>query len=152
VDVHQHWLMVGLAPDLVNTALSTGHPIHFGPGDTIFHEGDPADGLYLTLGGNVSLTANGPHGETFLAAVRPNEVLGELGVLAGGPRAATAQALSVCSLYFIPTEPFLDLLERSNPVCIRLLGLLALRLRGARMGLVELRLANVREEKPTAPL
>lgn len=143
--VSEHWLLAGIAPELVEPAISVGRSMHCAPGEIIFREGDQGDGLYLTIAGNVSVTARGPHGDAFLALVQPNEVLGELSVLDGGPRSGTAQAVTVCALYFIPTEPFVDLLERSTLVCMRLLGLLAQRLRGADIGLlVELRPANPR--------
>lgn len=150
--VWEHWLLTGLPNELVETAVNAGRSIRYAPGDFIFREGDVADGLYLTVAGNVSITAKGHHGETFLVLVRSNEVLGELSVLDGGPRSGTAQAMSICSLFFIPTDPFLDLLERSSLVCMRLLGLLAQRLRGADVGLVELRPANVASEDVGAPL
>lgn len=77
-------------------------------------------------------------GDTFIGNVRANEVVGEMGVLDGEPRSGTAITMSVCAAYFLPTEPFLDLLEVSTVVCMRLLALLAQRLRATNARLNDL--------------
>jgi CRP-like cAMP-binding protein len=101
-------------------------------------EGGGPDGIYLVLDGAVQVTATNGQGETFLGSVRSNEVLGELGVLDGEPRSGTATALSPTVAYFIPTEPFLRLLEQSSLVSNRLLILLSGRLRVVNYRLMEL--------------
>lgn len=135
---HDHWLFAGISPEQVQPVLDAGHEARYLPGDVIFREGDPADGLYLITAGSLRVTATGASGETFLAVVKANEVLGEMGVLDGQARSATATALSMCAAYFLPTEAFLDLLEGSTAVCLRLLAILTLRLRVANGRLGEL--------------
>jgi CRP-like cAMP-binding protein len=80
----------------------------------------------------------GEGGETFLATVRANEVLGEMGVLDGEHRSGTATALTLCAAYYLPAESFLDLLEQSSLASMRLLALLCQRLRKTNGRLVEL--------------
>lgn len=146
-----HWLLVGVPLEYLQPVLDAGHEVAYFPGEVIFHEGDPADGLYLITAGAVRVTATGDSGETFLAVVKANEVLGEMGVLDGEPRSGTAGALTLCRGYFLPTEPFLDLLERSTAVCMRLLAILTTRLRIANGRLGELpAIAAVRPEEAAA--
>jgi CRP/FNR family transcriptional regulator, cyclic AMP receptor protein len=133
-----HWLLQGADPADVDFLLGSGNEVRFEPGQVVFNEGDETDGLYLITGGTVRLTATGANGETVIALVHPGEVLGELGVLDGLPRSARAAAVGVCTAHFIAAEAFLDVLERSNPLCIRMMALLTRRLRHANGRLGEL--------------
>ena len=136
--VREHWLVANVPPTLLDPALDAGQEQRFAAGDVILHEGDEAAGLYLILDGNVQVTATNEKGEAFLTQVRANEVLGEMGVLDGEPRSATATAATPVVAYFIPAEPFLRLLEQSSLVSNRLLILLSGRLRVANRHLMEL--------------
>ena len=57
------------------------------------------------------------------------QCFGEMGVIDGEPRSATAVAATLAICYFVPEAPFLDLLERVPLVSLRLLTLLCQRLR-----------------------
>jgi len=80
----------------------------------------------------------GEDGATFLAVVKMNEVLGEMGVLDGERRSGTRDFHQYVHGLLYPSDPLLDLLETSSPVCMRLLALLTQRLRRANGRLGEL--------------
>jgi CRP-like cAMP-binding protein len=65
-------------------------------------------------------------------------VIGEIGVLDGEPRSGTARAVGICAAHFIPEQPFLDLLERSPLMCMRMLAILSKRMRRNNSRLAEL--------------
>ena len=134
----EHWLFAGVNRDVLRPALESGEEVRFLPGEVIFREGDEPDGLYLVTAGAARVVATGEAGETFLAIVKSNDVLGEMGVLDGDKRSGTATSINICVAYFIPSDPFLDLLEASSAVCMRLLALLTQRLRVANGRLGEL--------------
>lgn len=134
----EHWLLAGTPAEESQALLAAGHETRYLPGEVIFREGEPSDGLYLVTAGSVRVTATGSRGEALLAVIKANEVLGEMGVLDGRPRSATASALSVCAIYFLPAEPFLDLIERSNSLAMRLIAVLTERVRRANDRLVEM--------------
>ena len=67
--------------------------------------------------------------ETILSVAHPDDIFGEMGVLDGQPRSATATANSLCAAYFLPAEPFVDALQMSNLVCMKMLAHLTKRLR-----------------------
>lgn len=133
-----HWLFAGISEDILRPVLAVGRAERFLPGDVIFDEGDESDGLYLVLAGVVRVTARGANDETFLGVVRAGETLGEMGLLDGEPRSGSARALTMCATYFVPMEPFLDLLEGSTQVCMRLLALVVQRLRSMNSRISEL--------------
>jgi CRP/FNR family transcriptional regulator, cyclic AMP receptor protein len=135
---HQHWLLEGVSLDNLKPLLASGAESRYLPGDVIFREGEAAEGLYLVLAGTVRVSATSNKGQTVLASAHQNDVIGEMGVLDGQQRSATAVAVAISVLYYLPTEPFLDLLERNTAVCMRLLAVLTSRLRAADARLAEL--------------
>ena len=71
----------------------------FRRGEVIFHAGDPGDALFIILTGEVKIALPSDEGdEAILATLHEGDVFGELAVLDGAPRSATATAL-------VPTEP-----------------------------------------------
>ena len=147
----KHWLLQGVDSKDVDFLLSNGRDVRFEPGQIVFREGDQTDGLYLITAGNVRLTATGPNGEMVIALVHAGEVLGELGVLDGQPRSAQATAAGICTAIFISAEPFLDALERSNPLCMRMMALLTRRLRYANGRLGEIAPNSALSNEELAP-
>jgi CRP-like cAMP-binding protein/uncharacterized protein YozE (UPF0346 family) len=127
--VLRHWLLAGVPADDLGMVVSTAREVRFLPGDVIFREGDEPDGLYLVTGGAARVTASDDRGGTLYATVGADDLLGEMGVLDGQPRSATATAAKLCTAYFVPAESFLDTLERSPGLCGRLLAFMAVRLR-----------------------
>lgn len=128
---YEHWILEGVPTELLKPVLKAGYEIRFAAGEMPFLEGEASDGLYLILKGTLELTAKGEDGEGVIAEAGPNDVIGDMGVLDGTHRSATARATSMCLAYFLPEEEFLDLLEGSALVCMRLLVLLSHRLRSA---------------------
>lgn len=99
-------------------------------GQFVFHEGDPGDALFVVAEGVVKLVVTSDEGdEMVLAAVRPPEILGELAVVDGGPRAASAQALRPARLLAISRPDFREVLRARPVVAEALLRLLGDRLR-----------------------
>ncbi len=138
IQLQAHWLFAGVPPEDLAPVLATARVVRYLPGEEIFAEGDDADGLYIVATGSVRVAARGDNGEILLTVVSASNILGEMGVLDGQPRSGTATAVNLCVLYFLPAEPFLDLLEKSTLVTMRLLVLLTERLRRANGRLLEL--------------
>ena len=68
----------------------------------------------------------------------PGDYFGEISMIDGQPRSATGTAVGLCAAYFLPAEPFLDALEGSTLVCMKLLAHVTERLRRANGRLSEL--------------
>ncbi|MFI5568575.1 Crp/Fnr family transcriptional regulator [Streptomyces sp. NPDC051740] len=67
----------------------------FEPGDTIFRQSDNADRAALIISGKCRVLWHGAHDRTtYLATRRGGELIGEMGLLDGGPRNATVMALT----------------------------------------------------------
>lgn len=79
----------------------------FRPGEVIFARGDAAQCMYVVAEGEVDLTIGDRHLETLRAA----DVFGELALITGEPRSATARARTACRLVEIP--------KRASPIWSR---------------------------------
>ncbi len=96
----------------------------------LFHKGDEGSQVYVIARGRLRVAATSPEGEDVLFTILdPGEVCGDLALLAGGQRTATATALEECELLGIDRRDFLQLLRGRPEMAIRLLEVMAERVR-----------------------
>jgi CRP-like cAMP-binding protein len=82
--------------------------------EVIFNQGDPGDGLYIVLHGRVRIATTDSFGrERVLAFYGPGEFFGDMAVLTGAPRSATATASSDARLLQLRKDDF-DVLVATN--------------------------------------
>ena len=85
----------------------------FRRGQVVFTRSDPGDTVIVVVSGRLKVTARSADGgELTLAIIQPGDVLGELGVVDGGPRSADAETLEDCQLLLIPREAVRDVCAR----------------------------------------
>lgn len=83
----------------------------FRRGEVVFHVGDPGDALFLISSGSVKITLPSETGEeAILATLQPGEVFGELSLLDGAPRSATAVALEPTETIVLQRDRFRHLM------------------------------------------
>ncbi|MBI4027757.1 MAG: cyclic nucleotide-binding domain-containing protein [Verrucomicrobia bacterium] len=82
------------------------------PDQTIlFEEGQPSDGIYMVLEGDLQLSKrSGGDRQVMIAMVHPGDYFGELGVLDGSARSARATAKGTVRVAKIPGEVLLKVL------------------------------------------
>ena len=101
-------------------------------GETLFHEGDAGDKLYLVTEGKVKLGRTSTDGrENLLAVLGPGQMFGELSLFDPGPRSATVTAVTDGELLSLSHEDLQRWLEGRPGVARGLLVQLASRLRRA---------------------
>jgi CRP/FNR family transcriptional regulator, cyclic AMP receptor protein len=106
-------------------------------GEIIFSQGDPGDALFAVVTGKIRISAGGADGrEIFLNIMEPGDTFGEIALLDGGTRTATATTTTPSELVSIRREHFNGLLQREPGVALELLRLCGERLRWT-SGLVE---------------
>jgi CRP-like cAMP-binding protein len=102
----------------------------FRRGEVIFHQGDPGDSLHIVAAGSVKILLPSAEGdEAIIATLRPGDFFGELALLDGAPRSATAAALDQSETLVLPRDTFLGLLNTSPGLRDALLAGLAHELR-----------------------
>jgi CRP-like cAMP-binding protein/phosphoribosyl 1,2-cyclic phosphodiesterase len=109
--------------------LNRAQVARFSSGEVLFKEGDPAGGLYVVRTGRVRLSVRENGREMVLGTAEPGDALGELAALDGGPRTATARAMCATAVDYVPREVFTASLDSAPAATVRLLRLMAKRLR-----------------------
>ncbi len=106
-------------------------------GEIVFSQGDPGDALFAVVTGKIRISAGTSDGrEISLNIMEPGDTFGEIALLDGGTRTATATASVPTELVSIRRDHFIALVEREPRVALELLRLCGERLRWT-SGLVE---------------
>ncbi|MCA9558534.1 MAG: cyclic nucleotide-binding domain-containing protein [Myxococcales bacterium] len=109
--------MFAPAPRPVLRALAeAGRMAHLPAGAVVCREGEPSDCMFLVLEGEVRVSREDAGHAVELARLAPGELLGELGVLDGAPRSATAVCVTACALFELPKAEFMARLASSGSV------------------------------------
>lgn len=102
----------------------------FEEGAVVFMRGDPGDSLCGVVTGRVRISASRPGGkEVFLNIIGPGDSFGEIALLDGQPRTATATAMARTELILFRREQFLPLLGTEPQLAAHLIQLLCRRVR-----------------------
>jgi CRP/FNR family transcriptional regulator, cyclic AMP receptor protein len=95
-------------------------------GETLFSTGEPGEALYLVRTGQVELFIKDTAGQKIVLSVAdPGDLFGELALLDGGARSATAVALADSELLELSRDHLLPLFQASPDVALRFLGAMA---------------------------
>ena len=80
--------------------------------ESLFHQGDPGDSLYIIVTGEIRIHIEGDQ----LNRLSDGAVVGELAVLDGEPRSASATAVDETILLKISQESFYEILDSRKEV------------------------------------
>lgn len=89
------------------------------PGEYLFREGEPAEGVCLVQEGEVEIVKNSGGYERVLATFGGGDFFGEVAVLDSGPRSSDARARTPVSVAWIPAGDLLTVLM-NEPVTLTL--------------------------------
>ena len=119
-----------LAPPELQALRQAAQERRYAPEQEIFKEGDTGDGVYVVKDGEVEISGLVGHNvrHTF-SRVKPGEIFGEMAVLENKPRSASAVAAVETTIYFIPRDAMLKLVETSPLLALGLLREISNRLR-----------------------
>lgn len=91
--------------EIFQLLLTRGHEQSIPSGTVILREGTAGDCMFALKSGIVELTAR----DQLLDILEPGAVFGEMSLLDGKPRSATAKATTNCSIVMIDDKAFMDL-------------------------------------------
>ncbi|HEY1534626.1 MAG TPA: Crp/Fnr family transcriptional regulator [Polyangiaceae bacterium] len=98
--------------------------------EVVVSQGEPARALFAIVRGRLKVVSCGPDGrDTLLGIMSDGEVFGEVALLDGGVRSATCTTLEPGELLLIERDQFRKLLQESPAISLKLLEVLARRLR-----------------------
>lgn len=85
----------------------------FHRGQVVFTRSDPSDSVIVVISGRIKVVVRSADGgELTLTILRAGSMLGELGIIDGGPRSADAETVEECQLLLIPREMIRDICAR----------------------------------------
>ena len=103
----------------------------FKAGEVLFEEGQPGDFMYVVQSGEIEIRRTVGEGERVLAVLPAGEFFGEMAILNGRPRSATAIVRSDARLLVIEGKTFEAMLRARPEIALRMIKALATRLEHA---------------------
>jgi len=112
----------------------------------VFCQGECGDELFLLLSGTVRIVLEGLDGrEVTLALFSQGQFFGDMALLDGGPRSASAIAVDDCELLVLQQSYFFEFLVSSPKSLRRLVTFLSVRLRRSNQKLLDVSLLTLRQ-------
>jgi CRP/FNR family cyclic AMP-dependent transcriptional regulator len=129
-------LFAGLEEGELERFSQVAVPRSFPAGTRVFHEGDSSDACYIVREGSFRVTREHSDGRAItLATLGPGEIFGELAMLDGDTRSASAESITDGTLLALPANDVRSLLGRNPEIALKLVAGLVRRLRAANMRL-----------------
>lgn len=108
----------------------SAHTVRYAAGQMVFESGDESDCCYVVVEGRVRIVRFSEEGdEITLGYIDRGEIFGEMSVLDGGARSASAYAHSAATLGVIPGARLRAFLEDNPRLTVELFSLVCRRLR-----------------------
>ncbi|HLZ75697.1 cyclic nucleotide-binding domain-containing protein [Phenylobacterium sp.] len=97
----------GIGPDLIEALRASLTAFAVEPGELLFRQNDPADGMHVIAQGRIRVQGRTlADGLVQLAEVGPGDIVGEFSLIDLGRRSATAEAVEATSGHFLAREQF----------------------------------------------
>jgi CRP-like cAMP-binding protein len=122
-------LFQGLNGKHLRSISEKGRRVSFETGEKIVRKGEPGDGLYLILEGDVEVRS----GNRVLATIGKNNFFGEIALLDKKPRSADIVAVSPTTCFLITANSFERTIQKEPKIVFGIMKELSRRLRGADM-------------------
>jgi CRP-like cAMP-binding protein len=97
----------------------------FAAGEVIFNEGESANSMFVILEGTVEISTK----NTVINTLDGGELLGEMALVDGTPRSASAVAKTECKLVQIDERRFLYMVQETPFFSLQVMRVIAKRLR-----------------------
>ena len=134
VDLAPHFgestMFSGVSPETVHLIFKPAIRLRFEAGEIVFFQDDLGDALYMVEDGSIEISVMTSEGKKLsLNIMESKDVFGEIAVLDGGPRTATATALEPSSLLTVKQQDVVKLMRENSTVANDLIVMLCGRLR-----------------------
>jgi CRP-like cAMP-binding protein len=124
-------LFARLDEPTLDALVAAMRPRRFRRGEVVFHVGDPGDALFVVTRGAIKIKVEPDDGSepAILTTIEPGGFFGELALLDGAPRSATAQTLGPTEVQVLRRDTFDALLDQEPALRRALLTALAQEIR-----------------------
>jgi diguanylate cyclase (GGDEF)-like protein len=124
-----------LSPEEIERVAEHLSTVELAAGETLFHEGDQGNDLYILAKGAAEVSISLPDGGTHeIARFQPGDFFGEMSIFDDAPRSASCTALEKSTLYDLSRDAFSDVIAQAPRIALklmyRMLNITTQRLRG----------------------
>jgi len=105
--------------------------LEYDPGDVLFREGEIGEVMYVVQSGAIRISKFVGGQDKLLAVLGPGEFFGEMAILNGKPRTATATVLDRTRCLVIDPRTLEEMVAKNSEIALRLIKKLAKRLDSA---------------------
>ncbi|MBI4233613.1 MAG: cyclic nucleotide-binding domain-containing protein [Chloroflexi bacterium] len=138
LSLEKNSLFSGLTPRELGELAAHLIPQEFSEGAILFREGEPGDHLYIVESGVIGIYLGPQEGQpTQIGTVGSGGCVGEMSILTGEPRSATARALTPLKLLSMSGQDFLVLTRASPTVLLNANRILSQRLHQTNKAVVQ---------------
>ena len=102
--------------------------VTFKPGQSVVQQGDPGDAAYIIMEGSADVSVDTPNGPLTVAAMKKNDIVGDIAILIDVPRTATVTATSELVTLKLTKELFYQLVTDFPEIGVEIMRVLATRL------------------------
>jgi CRP-like cAMP-binding protein len=123
-------------PDLIRTLETRATPLNCEADCVLFHQDEPAIGVYILHRGGATLTMTGNDGQPiFSVEAMPGSLLGLPALIGDKPYSLTAFARKGAQASFVSSADFFALVQADPQLSLKMLQVLAAEVRTARQAL-----------------
>lgn len=116
---------------MANQSLADKFGVRLREGTTVFRQGDPGGSMYVIRTGKVRVLKESHGRQRVVTTLGPGDFFGEMAVVTGRPRSATAEVVEEAELLKVPADKLQEMVTGAGEVAIRLIRHLAERLDNA---------------------
>jgi len=113
----------------LSPVVDTSKAIKLNDGDIVFRKGDPGDSMYIVLDGKIRIYQEEEGSRYVQAQFGRGNFFGEMALVSGQPRVATAVAAAPSVLLPVGKEAFLEKIRTDPAVALHTIQILIVRLR-----------------------
>src|SRR5262249_10259560 len=126
----KHFLLREADAKTLDHLVASSVVVSYGNRQRIFDKGDDGDRLLGVLAGQVRIYVMSSEGrELIMNVIMPGELFGEISLIDGKPRSASAVAIGSTDLMHIKRQDFLALLRSNHDLCLKFMNVLCERVR-----------------------
>ncbi len=116
---------------MADRSLADRFGVRLSGGTTVFRQGDPGGSMYVIRAGKVRVLKESHGRRRVVTTLGPGDFFGEMAVVTGQPRSATAEVVEEAELLKVPADKLQEMIAGTGEIAIRLIRHLAERLENA---------------------
>jgi len=116
---------------MADQSLADRFGVRLAGGTTVFRQGDPGGSMYVIRAGKIRLLKESHGRQRVVTMLGPGDFFGEMAVVTGQLRSATAEVMEDSDLLRVPADKLQEMITGNGEIAIRLIRHLAERLENA---------------------